>query len=356
MHLKRWIRRNPAGTGLIAVLCVGLVLVLALLGAEQSKRESHKLLQSDTLRGLDDLWETSNQKFETIRSEKLAALREERPANGQRGANDRILTFAVYTHQKPTVMLSNMMPILDKLERSMTRSLKRPAWIDLRIYRGYDDAQDALVRGEVDFMRLGSASYIKAKERDRSISLLLAENGRVRGCIFVRADADISSLNALKGKKIAFVDPNSTTGNYLAKLQLLRAGLTAKDLPGGGTNFSRSHDTVVKAVSEHQSDAGAANANVVEKFTSKDGTRFRVLKEYLEPMGLPWAARPRLAPAVAEAIRTGLRSVRDQAVLDPLGSKTTGFIDARDEDYDKLREAMNEAKKFDGEIPDGKNP
>jgi len=121
-------------------------------------------------------------------------------------------------------MLTMMAPILAKLERSMARSRSRPVRIDLHIYRQYDDAQAALVGGEVHFMRAGSSSYIEAKTRNLRLSLLANENGRIRGYIFANADAGIrsNSLAALKGKSLAFVEPSSATGNYLPKLELFR--------------------------------------------------------------------------------------------------------------------------------------
>ena len=61
-----------------------------------------------------------------------------------------------------------------------------------------------------------------------------------------------------------------------------------------------------------------------------------------------------LDPLVAKSIRAGLQSIRGKAILGALGNKTAGFKEASDKDYDSLRNAMREAKKFD-DIP-GKPP
>ncbi|WP_280342010.1 PhnD/SsuA/transferrin family substrate-binding protein [Nocardia neocaledoniensis] len=44
--------------------------------------------------------------------------------------------------------------------------------------------------------------------------------------VFVgRTNSDIDSIDDLRGRKIAFVDTGSTSGNYIPKLMLKRAGI-----------------------------------------------------------------------------------------------------------------------------------
>ncbi len=372
----RWCRRNPrvavlgASVAVLLVAIASLSTVVAIRFASKNediraqarqveleakkKREALEVLQRKLIHSLEQMWVTANQKFVTIDSDELAALRGELSAGGQTDTNRLNLIFAVYTHEKPTTMQSNIAPVLAILERSITRSLSRPVQIDLRIYRQYDVAKDALVRGEVDFARFGSASYVEAKKLNPQVSLLLAQNGKVRGYIFALADSGIRSLTDLKGKSVAFVDDSSTTGNFLPKRALFVAGLTAKDLRGGSTNFLGSHDSVVKAVVEGKFGAGACNASIVDKFMKDTGIKFHILNEDREAKGLPWVAGPTLDPAVAESIRGGLRSIRakeDQAVLERLRNETTGFEKAEDADYNPIRDAMREAGKFDGGPP-----
>ena len=72
----------------------------------------------------------------------------------------------------------------------------------------------------MDFARLGSASYVEAKKLNPQVSLLLAQNGKVRSYIFALADSGIQSNADLNGKSVAFVDDSSTTGNFLPKRAL----------------------------------------------------------------------------------------------------------------------------------------
>jgi ABC-type phosphate/phosphonate transport system substrate-binding protein len=354
LRMSRWVRRNRMGAGLIVTLALALATVAtqfaAIYRAQSSREEAIKILRDETMTDLEELWENPKDPYLDIPSEKLAALRNEgRPRNPFPGHVIR-LRFAVYTHQEPTKMLAIMSPVLARLEQSMTKGLSRTVLIDLRIYRRYDEAQNALLRGEVDFVRYGSASYVEAVTRDPRIGLLAAQNGRVSGYIFANTSAGVTNLPGLKGKSFACVETSSTTGNYLPKLSLFRAGLTSRDIRIGPTNYVGSHDSVAKLVASGTFDAGAANASVVDPFIT-NGAPLVVLKDFDEQCGLPWVARRGLDPAVARSIRDGLLAITDRAVLQALGNNTTGFVDAKDSDFDSLREEMKEARNFEAPEP-----
>ncbi|MEN0060012.1 MAG: phosphate/phosphite/phosphonate ABC transporter substrate-binding protein [Bdellovibrio sp.] len=68
----------------------------------------------------------------------------------------------------------------------------------------------------------------------------------------VRSDSNIKSLSDLSGKKIAFVDPASTSG-YLLPLKSLRD----RKIQPKEEVFAMKHDSVVSMVYQRQVDAGA---------------------------------------------------------------------------------------------------
>jgi hypothetical protein len=58
-------------------------------------------------------------------------------------------------------------------------------------------------------------------------------------------------------------------------------------------------------------------------------------------------AGPALGSSLADKIRAGLRSITDQRILADLGNNTTAIVEAQDENYNSLRDAMKEALRFD---------
>jgi phosphonate transport system substrate-binding protein len=132
------------------------------------------------------------------------------------------------------------------LEESVADRLRRPVPIDFVIYRSYTNGHEGLLSGEVDFMRMGPASYVLLEKKRAGISLIAAQENLIQGGIFTAAGSGIENLSQLKGKPFAFGDVESTLGTHMARLALLRAGIHAGDLSTNSDHFP-SHDKVVKA-------------------------------------------------------------------------------------------------------------
>lgn len=253
------------------------------------------------------------------------------------------LTFGVYATDLPTVVYRQFLPMLEIVQGELTRSLACPTSIELRIFKTYEAALDALVAGTVDFVRFGPSSYLLAKERKPEISLLAMEDNDgekvFQGVIAVRANSPIKTLADLRGRKFAFGDENSTIGRYLAQLQLVKAGIAASDLAGHA--FLGRHDKVFTAVEVGDFDAGAVKENTFDKMNKK-GTLRELVR--FPNVTKPWVARAGLDPRVAAGLSQVLLGLKDGSKLKDVG--ITGFRAVKDADYDSIRLAMQAAEKF----------
>jgi phosphonate transport system substrate-binding protein len=168
------------------------------------------------------------------------------------------ITFGIYTSDKPTVMYQKFKPIIDYLQKCITQN-DGDATVKMKIFPSYAAAVDALVAGNVYFMRFGPATYILAKDRDDNICLLAMENSnnkkRFNGVFIVAKDSPINSIKDLKGKSFAFGNKNSTIGRYLSQAELVKVGLRSTDL--ANYDFLGRHDKVALAVSVGKYNAGA---------------------------------------------------------------------------------------------------
>ncbi|MBK7876000.1 MAG: phosphate/phosphite/phosphonate ABC transporter substrate-binding protein [Planctomycetes bacterium] len=254
------------------------------------------------------------------------------------------LSFGVYQSDKATVMYRKMTPVLEYLQEDLERRLGRPTDIHLSIFKSYDDGIDALVKGEIDFVRFGPASYITAKAREPKLDLLAMEqeNGqkRFKGVVIVKNDSPIQKLADLKGKRFAFGDPNSTIGRYLVQAELVKAGIHAVDL--AGFKYLDRHDKVAAAVELGDFDAGAVMMATYEQANTK-GT-LRVLASF-DNVTKPWVVRAGFDPAVQAALLESLKALQDPAVLKEL--KVSGFTSTSDEEYAFVRDGMKVADEFD---------
>ncbi|MBF0248728.1 MAG: PhnD/SsuA/transferrin family substrate-binding protein, partial [Alphaproteobacteria bacterium] len=114
-----------------------------------------------------------------------------------------------------------------------------------------------------------------AKEKNDGLRILAVESNDGRktfdGVIAVPTASPARSLGDLRGKTIAFGDPNSTTGRYLAQAALVRAGLAARDFVG--IEYLGRHDKVAFAVGAGNYDDGAMNENTFNKYAADKGLR-----------------------------------------------------------------------------------
>ena len=73
--------------------------------------------------------------------------------------------------------------------------------------------------------------------------------------MYVRADSGITKLEEMRGKAMAWSDPNSASGYLIPRAELRAAGITPETF-FGRTGFAGGHDQALVAVLQRQYDAG----------------------------------------------------------------------------------------------------
>jgi phosphonate transport system substrate-binding protein len=267
----------------------------------------------------------------------------EHPPGAEPAPEEDILTFGVYAHIRSTEILRKFAPLTRHLEGELaSRGIDKQ--IRMKIYSTYPEAIDALASGEVDFVRYGPVSYIKAKEINPRIRLLAMESNAgaktFKGVIAVPSNSTATTLADLRGGRMAFGDRRSTTGRYLSQAALLEAGITAEDFDT--ITYLGRHDKVAFAVASGLYDAGAMNENTFNKYSQSKGLRAVVRFDCVTK---PWVAREGLDPAVSSALREILLGLDDPDLLKPL--KRDGLLPASDSDYNAIRDSMQRAEQFE---------
>ncbi|BCX81312.1 phosphonate transport system substrate-binding protein [Methylomarinovum caldicuralii] len=254
------------------------------------------------------------------------------------GAEPRVLIFGTYAADKPTTTLKKIKPRLKALEAALNGAGKEPVVLRYRIAPSYEKGLDELLRGKVDFARLGPASYVEAKSRNPAVRVLALESrkGRTRfkGVIAVRQDSPIRSVAELAGKRFAFGNRRSTIGRYLAQAYLLDHGIRADDL--AGFEYLGRHDKVGWAVAMGQFDAGALKESTFNKVV-KAGAPLRILATFPN-VTKPWVAAPQLDEAVFQRLRAAMLSLGPEA-----------FLPGDDGDFAVIRDAIERSARFFGD-------
>ena len=255
-----------------------------------------------------------------------------------------LLTFSVYTSDKPSAMVQQLRPTLNLMEQSLAADLGEPVQIKLEVVRGYAAGAELLLSGKADVMRLGPASYVQVKRDNADIELLAMENkngaNTFEGVIAVHEDSDITEISQLAGRTFAFGSKRSTLGRYFAQLELARAGILAKDLKS--YDYLGRHDKVGQAIGAGLFDAGALEGTMFRKLQAK-GVPIRAI-HVMRNATKAWAARAGLNPRVKRALREALLDIHDKEALTAL--RFDGFLPGLDSDYDPTRKAINRNSEF----------
>lgn len=142
----------------------------------------------------------------------------------------------------------------------------------------YTALVEALRSGKIDFAFIPAFSYVKAEElADATVLLKAVRHGKayLYSAIIVRSDKGYVTIEDLKGKNIAWVDPSSTSGHIIPKVSLKTKKNIDADTFFQRQIFAGAHDALVLAVFNGTVDAGATWVNDQE---GKDGSWHLYLK------------------------------------------------------------------------------
>ncbi|WP_280344917.1 phosphate/phosphite/phosphonate ABC transporter substrate-binding protein [Nocardia neocaledoniensis] len=172
---------------------------------------------------------------------------------------------------------------------------------------------------------------------------LVAAKGAAYSSVFVcRTSAGINSIADLRGRKIAFVDAGSTSGNYIPKLMLKRAGIDPET--GIEGMYAGGHDTAELAVKQGSVDCAADARSSYQKMVDKgviDGAQQAIVAESDPiPVSLVVIARKDLDPALKQGIVDSFVGGNNAAALGVVGA--TRFDRAQESDFAIFRDAAAE--------------
>ena len=125
----------------------------------------------------------------------------------------------------------------------------------------YAGVMQGLISKNLEYAGLGSAGYAGIHIQDPEAVEPLVTTEQVDGSLgyysvlYVRADSPYKTLEDLKGKTLAFADPNSTSGYLVPAHELKAQGYDPKTF-FSQTGFGGGHEQAVVAVLNKQYDAG----------------------------------------------------------------------------------------------------
>lgn len=223
--------------------------------------------------------------------------------------------------------------------------------VPVRVFRSADYAGliEAMRSGNLDIARIGPANYALARKlMGEGVTPVLrdVDNFGAEGyysVLVVKASSPYRTIEDVKGKVIAWADPNSTSGYQVPSYFLRKAGLDPRNHFSNSV-YAGSHETVVIGLLQGSFEVGATHwtserqgniQRMEEKgMIPKDQTRI-IWKSPLIPNS-PWVIRTALPQEVRrlyiDAVTRMPEEGKDawQSLTD---GKARGVVPARHEDY-----------------------
>lgn len=229
--------------------------------------------------------------------------------------------------------------ILDYIAEGLGRQ------VELVQRKTYSEVNELIGKGRIDLAFICSGPYSKGKE---SYGFELLATPRVneshfyQSYLIVNSSSAFQSLSDLKGRVLAFTDPDSHTGKLVPTFWLAEIG-EHPDTFFSKTIYTYSHDNSILAVARGLVDGAAVDSLIWEYYNRKDpsltaGTR--IIKRS-DDFGIPPVVASQSFPP---EMKTRVRDILLAMHEDPQGSKILRelmidrFVVPREDWYENIRQ------------------
>jgi ABC-type phosphate/phosphonate transport system substrate-binding protein len=219
------------------------------------------------------------------------------------------------------------------------------------LFKRNQDAVEALLSHNVDILKIGGNSYLKARKLSADLQILVSQQPPKRGVIFTRTDSGLTRLEDLKNHTIALGDRYSTISTW-ACYHLVQAGVTPANLKDfqfldSISNFETnsvvrlqsgrltSHMMTIRAVLTNGFDAGVAS----ERQFLEGGPGLVALKTFSSDPVF-WVTRADFPRETATNLKQALVALKDQRLFKAFSGRITHYLPASEAELEDLRRAM----------------
>lgn len=267
-------------------------------------------------------------------------------AKGPLGSADNPIRMAFVPSLETGQITTSAEKLADAIEEKTGYTIK----VDVPV--SYAAVIEALGAGRVDVAWFNPLSYVLAHDKYGADVLLITERDEHTdyfGIILVREDSSIRSIEDLKGKRFAFVDPLSTSGTLYPKQLLLEKGVEPdKDIQ---PIYAGGHDKAIIALYNKQVDAcscyGGYESDArdrVVKTVPDIKRKTRILAQTAKIPNDNVSVSKEVPQEVREKLRSALLEIANskegsQMLMDV--ADISGLEPSTDSDYTTLREMVN---------------
>lgn len=236
-------------------------------------------------------------------------------------------------------LVDSVKPLSDVLSKAIGKK------VEVFTATNYVGVIEAMGSSKVDFGIIPPFAYVLANKESGAKVILKALNKHgksfYRSEFIVRKDSNISSLDDLKGKRVAFVDPSSSSGYLYPGAYLKKNGIDLdKDIE---VIYSGGHDKSVQLLLNGDVDLIAVFEGARNKYKKEFKTVLEDTKIFGYSENIPYISvtvRGDMDDKTKEEIKKGLLKGLNSEKAKEITSKLFsiyGFEEANDSDFDSIR-------------------
>jgi phosphate/phosphite/phosphonate ABC transporter binding protein len=232
-----------------------------------------------------------------------------------------------------------------RIARALGDRLEVP--FDIVVTRDYEELRRRVQGGSVDFAQLAPLNYVRAKEEMPGLQIVVTHvadgSPTYQGYLLVRDDSPIRRVVDLRGRRMCWVDRDSTSGYLYPRALLRKRGIDPDRFFVDPPIFTGNHSAAVDALLAGGCDVAAVYSGALKEGWGR-GVARGALRILVKTQRIPYDAyclRPGLPPSLTVAIRRALfgistRTGEGRAILGHV-TRINGFMIAFDEQYDGVR-------------------
>lgn len=235
----------------------------------------------------------------------------------------------------------------------LLQGLRAALGIPVEIYAppSYGAVVEGLLSGAIQLARMGPASYVAARKADPQLTPFASFEHKANAyqpagafyhsLLIVRADSGIATIAAARGKRLALVDPQSTSGALIPRHVFSKQVSQPLESYFGQVGYTGSHVQSINRVLEGRADAAfVASVNLAAVLSDPAAMqKVRVIwRSQAFPLD-PFVYRGQLCEGLKKKIRDVFLKndgARRAAVLENIDG--VRFVPISDQDYQPVRD------------------
>ena len=258
----------------------------------------------------------------------------------EKKSDEKVIKMGFVPLKNSEQLVEDVKPIADYLSQKM--GVKVEAFTA----SNYIGVVEGIGSGSVDFGIIPPFSAVLAQKQSNAKPLLTSKGKSGKSGytaeLYVRKDSGIKSLQDVKGKKVAFVDPSSSSGYIYPGAMLVKAGINLdKDI---SYQFSGGHDKSLQLLLNKDVDVIATFDGVEERY----GKEFPAALTDIEKLassdtipGIMVTASSKMDKDLQEKLKQALLDMDKDPKMKELFTKMfsiTGFEEVDQTAYNKVEE------------------